>query len=52
MLLISLLMSNGEYCAIRESTRGAGQQQSVAPVDDHVHDVLANPIDVLWDHIC
>ena len=23
--------------------------QSVAPVDDHVHGVLANPTNVLWD---
>ena len=34
---------------VRESTLDAGQQQSVAPVDDHVHGVLTNPTDVLWD---
>ena len=49
MLLIRLLMSAWENFAIRESMLDAGQQQSVAPVADHVHGVLTSLTDVLWD---
>ena len=39
----------GVYCAINQPKLGAGELQSVAPVDDHMHGVLVNITAVLWD---
>ena len=39
----------GDIVPFVNQPRCAGQQQPVAPVDDHAHGVLANPTDVLWD---
>ena len=40
---------DSDVCTTNQPTLGACQLQFVAPVEDHIHGVLVNIIDFLWD---